>query len=68
MFLKKTPAQIKQERVEFLKTQINSMIKEAEHLGEEGRIEEAQNTLEESEKLKSECKHLEIVRRRLRTV
>ena len=61
VFSKKTPAQIKQERVEYLKEQINSMIKEAEHLGEEGRIEEAQSTLEESEKLKSECRHLEIV-------
>ena len=44
-----------------LKEQINSMIKQAERLGEEGKIEEAQETLEASEKLKSECKHLEIV-------
>ena len=35
------------------------MIKRAERLGEEGHIEEAQMTLEESEKLKAECKQLE---------
>lgn len=62
-FTQKTPIQIKQERVAELKDQINTMIKEAEHLGEEGKIEEAQATLEECEKLKSECKYLENVSR-----
>lgn len=55
----KTPIQMKQERVSALKDQINDMIKTAEHFGEEGRIEEAQQTLEGCEKLKAECKYLE---------
>lgn len=55
----KTPLQVKQERVAFLKEKINELIKEAETLGEEGRIEEAQSTLESCEKYKTECKYLE---------
>ena len=58
----KTPVQLKQEKLASVKEQINDMIKEAEHLGEEGKIEEAQNTLKECETLKAECKYLEQVR------
>ena len=36
-------------------------MKEAESLGEEGKIEEAQQTLEACEKYKTECKYLENV-------
>ena len=57
----KTPIQMKQERVASLKEQINSLIKEAEQLGEEGKIDEAQSTLAQCDSLKSECKHLENV-------
>ena len=56
---------MKQERLAALKEQVNTLIKEAEHLGEEGNIDEAQLKLEESEKLKSECKYLENVRIRI---
>jgi hypothetical protein len=59
--LKKTPLQLKQERVEYLKEQINNAIKESEKLGEQGCIDEAQNKLEECERLKSECRYLENV-------
>jgi hypothetical protein len=58
----KTPLQMKQERVEQLREQINTMIKQAEAMGEEGRIEEAQSTLAECETVKTECKYLENVR------
>jgi hypothetical protein len=37
------------------------LIREAESLGEEAKIEEAQEKLEECEKYKAECKVLEIV-------
>jgi hypothetical protein len=57
----KTPLQLKQERVAVLKEQINNIIKEAERMGEEGEIDEAQEKLQECEALKSECKHLENV-------
>lgn len=57
---------MKQERLAALKEQVNTLIKEAEHLGEEGNIDEAQLKLEESEKLKSECKYLENVRIRIK--
>ena len=57
----KTATQLKQEKVAALKEQINALIKEAEGLGEEGKIEEAQATLESCEKLKTECKYLEQV-------
>ena len=40
---------------------INEIIKEAEVLGETGEIDQAQAKLESCEKLKSECKYLEIV-------
>lgn len=56
----KTPAQVREEKIADLKEKINAIIKEAEHLGEEGKIEEAQATLESCEKLKTECKYLEI--------
>jgi hypothetical protein len=57
----KTPLQLKQEKVEALKEKINAIIKEAEQLGERGEIEEAQATLEQSEKIKFEVKYLETV-------
>jgi hypothetical protein len=57
----KTPLQLKQERIATLKTEINDLIKEAESLGEEGRIDEAQSVLANCEKLKTECKYLENV-------
>ena len=57
----KNPIVIKQERVAELKETINKNIKEAEHMGEEGRIEEAQTIVAEIEKLKAECKYLENV-------
>jgi hypothetical protein len=44
-----------------LKDQINAKIKDAERLGEEGQIEEAQEIVAEIEKLKAECKYLENV-------
>jgi hypothetical protein len=55
----KTPIQMKQERVDNLKEQINDQIRVAERFGEEGKIEEAQATLADAEKLKSECKYPE---------
>lgn len=56
---KKNPLDIKKEKVAELKEKINALIKEAESLGEEGRIEEAQETLERCETFKAECKTLE---------
>jgi hypothetical protein len=53
---------LKQEKVEELKEIINGKIKEAEHLGEEGNIEEAQTIVVEIDKLRAECKYLENVR------
>jgi hypothetical protein len=55
----KNPIQVKQEKVEELKEIINGKIKEAEHLGEEGNIEEAQTIVVEIDKLRAECKYLE---------
>lgn len=52
---------MKRERLAAMKDQVNNLIKEAEHLGEQGNIDEAQMKLEESEKLKGECRHLENV-------
>lgn len=52
---------MKQERLAVLREQVNALIKEAEHLGEEGNIDEAQMKLEESEKIKSECRYIENV-------
>ncbi len=57
----KTPIQLKQERIASLKEDINNLIKEAESMGEEGRIDEAQSVLTECEKLKTECKYMENV-------
>ena len=51
--------QQKQDKVDSLKEQINSMLSEAERLGEECKIEESQEVLTECEKLKAECKYLE---------
>lgn len=51
----------KRERAAELREKINALIKEAESLGEEGRIEEAQRTLDKCEVFKSEYKGLEIV-------
>ncbi len=56
----KTPAQMREEKINDLKEKINAIIREAELLGEEGKIEEAQATLDSCEKLKTECKYLEI--------
>ena len=52
---------MKQERIAVLKEQTNGLLKEAEGLGEEGNIDEAQQKLEESEKIRAECRHLENV-------
>ena len=57
----KTPTQLRDEKIATLKEQINEIIKEAEVLGETGEIDQAQAKLESCEKLKSECKYLEIV-------
>ena len=59
---KKTPHQVREEKINTLKEQINAIIKEAEGLGERGEIEEAQAKLESCEKHKAECKYLEMVR------
>lgn len=56
----KTPSQLRAEKIKLLKEQINAIIKEAESLGEIGEIDQAQAKLESCEKLKSECKYLEI--------
>jgi len=56
----KSPAQLRDEKIATLKTQINGILKEAESLGELGEIDQAQAKLESCEKLKSECKYLEI--------
>ncbi|CAF0811110.1 unnamed protein product [Brachionus calyciflorus] len=53
---KKNPLDIKREKVAELKEKINALIKEAESLGEEGRIDEAQEALERCEVVKAECK------------
>jgi len=55
----KTPSQLRDEKIVFLKEQINTIIKEAESLGELGEIDQAQEKLESCEKFKSECKYLE---------
>ncbi len=57
----KTPSQLRGEKIASLKEQVNAIIKEAEILGEAGEIDQAQAKLESCEKLKSECKYLEIV-------
>ena len=57
----KTPQQLKQEKVDALKEKINGMIKEAERLGEQGNIEEAQVLLESCDTYKNECRYLEQV-------
>lgn len=56
----KTPSQLRNEKILSLKEQINAIIKEAESLGELGEIDQAQTKLESCEKLKSECKYLEL--------
>ena len=55
----KTPAQLKEERIAEIKEQINAARRDAEQLGEEGQIDEAQAKIAESEKLKADCKYLE---------
>lgn len=57
----KTALQVKRERLAVVKEEINKLIKQAEELGEQGCIEEAQNVIQECDKFKSECKHLESV-------
>lgn len=52
---------MKQERLAALREQVNTLIKEAERLGEEGNIDEAQMKLEESERVKGECRYVENV-------
>lgn len=52
--------QEKRARVEELKEKINTLIKQAESLGEAGNVDEAQKTLESCEKFKTECKMLEM--------
>ena len=51
----------RQEKLESLKEELNEIIKKAERMGEEGKIDEAQATLESADQLRAECKKIEAV-------
>lgn len=62
---KKVAQQQRQEKLDTLREELNKIIKKAERMGEEGKIDEAQDTLESADKLRTECKQIEAVKQNL---